>query len=191
MDIILEPEKTKDSIWEDYVPIIESGKTYKVFLTDIIEAPSAYNQLVYLLQTAEHYHTIELYLNNGGGVIDSAFYIRDAILNTDAHVVAYLSGTVASAATIIALSCDAVVCSKYLSFMIHNYSTGASGKGHEIKAYQNFTDRELNKAFREIYNGFLTDDEMTKIIDGADMWLSTSEVEHRLSDRSESNVQGS
>jgi len=183
MDILLEPEAVEDSVWNDFAPIVEVGKTYKVYLTNHIDVPHTYNQLVHLLQVAEHYHTIELYINNGGGAIDSAFFIIDAIKSTDAHVVAHLSGTVASAATIIALSCDDVICSKYLSFMIHNYSTGTSGKGHEIKAYQNFTDRELNKAFREIYTGFLTEDEMTRVIEGADMWLNEDEVADRLANR--------
>lgn len=171
--------KTKQTIWDEYVPIIKSKEVIDVYLTDIIESPANYNELVHTLKTAQPYQVINLYLNNGGGYVDSAFYIIDAINRCPATVVAHLSGTVASSATIIALSCDDIVCSKYLSFMIHNYSTGMQGKGHELKAYQNFTDRELNRAFKEIYRHFLTEEEMDKVIDGLDIWLSEIEVEER------------
>jgi ATP-dependent protease ClpP protease subunit len=116
--------------------------------------------------------------------------IIDAIKNSDATVTAKLSGTVASAATIITLACDKVVTTPYLSFMIHNYSTGMQGKGHELKAYQNFTDRELNRAFRDIYRGFLTEEEMDRVIDGLDLWINEVEVLDRWQNRIDLNNKG-
>jgi ATP-dependent protease ClpP protease subunit len=185
MDIVLEPELDKTSVWDDYVPILKQGNSYNVYLTDTIEMPSNYNKLVHLINTAEDFEVINLYISNGGGIVDSAFYIIDAIKHSKALVVGHLSATVASAATIIALSCDEIITSKYLSFMVHNYSTGMQGKGHELKAYQNFSDRELNRAFKEIYSGFLTDDEMNKVIEGADIWLNEDEVEERWERKSQ------
>ncbi len=60
--------------------------------------------------------------------------------------------------------------------MIHNYSGGASGKGHEMKAQMDFTDAELNKAFAEIYGGFLTPHEMELVIAGKDLWMGKAEL---------------
>lgn len=190
MEIVLEPSNDSNSVWDDYVPIIKTGNHYDVYLTDTIDMPCNYNKLVHLLNRAESFEYINLYISNGGGVVDSAFFLIEAIKNSDATVTAYLSGTVASSATIIALSCDEIITSKYLSFMIHNYSTGMHGKGHELKAYQNFTDRELNRAFREVYKGFLTDEEMDKVIDGTDMWLNEEEVEERWQNRIDCNNKG-
>ena len=65
--------------------------------------------------------------------------------------------------------------------MIHNYSTGMQGKGHELKAYQTFTDKELNRAFKDIYRDFLTPKEMTEVIEGRDIWLNEDEVMKRWS----------
>lgn len=188
MELVLEKNVERTTVWDDYVPIVKEGDTYNVYLTETVDYPSQYNKLVHLLRTAQGYETINLYINNGGGVIDSAFFIIDAIKDSVAHVVAYLSGTVASAATVITLACDELVVSKYLSFMIHNYSTGMQGKGHELKAYQNFTDRELNRAFKEIYEGFLTEDEMDKVIDGSDIWLNEEEVVERWANKEKSQL---
>jgi ATP-dependent protease ClpP protease subunit len=180
MEFLIEGLKEEaNTVWDDYVPIVQTGDKIDVYLTDVIDAPSNYNKLCNLIKNAPAYVTVTLHINNGGGHIDSALMIIDAIKNSDATVIANLSGTVASAATIITMACDDITTTKYLSFMIHNYSTGMQGKGHELKAYQNFTDRELNRAFREIYKGFLTDEEMNKVIDGQDMWLNEDEVEER------------
>jgi len=167
--------------WEKYVPIIatEDFRQIDVYLHDLIQAPCNYSELVYTLREAKKGDIINLHINNGGGVVDSAFMIFDAIAKSKATVVAHLAGIVASAATIITMACDKIVIARFTQFMVHNYSGGTSGKGHEIKAYVQFSDKELNRAFREIYAGFLTDKEMTEIIDGQDVWLNETEVQTR------------
>lgn len=169
------------SVFNDYVPIIEKGNHYDVYLNNTISYPEYYTELVDILGNLESYNTVTLHINNGGGSIDSAFMIIDAIKNCEALVTAKLSGTVASAATVISLACDEIIVSKYVSFMIHNYSTGMQGKGHELKAYQTFTDKELNRAFKDIYRDFLTPKEMTEVIEGRDIWLNEDEVMKRWS----------
>jgi ATP-dependent protease ClpP protease subunit len=173
----IELKSTKNTVWDDYVPIVTRDVfNIDMYLTDTIEYPATYNKLVHTLTTAEEHHTINIYINNGGGYVDSALYIIDAIKKSKAQVIAHLSGTVASSATIITMACDEVVCAPYLSFMIHNYSTGIQGKGHEVKAQQTFSDKELNRAFRDIYRNFLTEEEMNKVIEGTDIWLNEIDV---------------
>ena len=90
-----------------------------------------------------------------------------------------LTGTVASAGTIIALSCDDLEVEDFTSFMIHNYSGGAGGKGHEIIDYVNFSDKNITATFKKLYSGFLTPRELTAVIKGKDMWMGTEEVQKR------------
>lgn len=191
-EMTMEPliKDNENNVWNDYVPIIKKGNTYEVYLTNMIDAPNFYNELIDLLGNLEEYNTVVLNINNGGGHVDSAFMLVDAIKMSEAEVIAKVSGTVASAATIITLACDGVITTKYLAFMIHNYSTGMEGKGHELKAYQTFTDRELNRAFKEIYKGFLTDKEMEDVIDGKDIWLNEYEVSERWENKIEYNNKG-
>jgi len=181
MEFILEPEGQKsDSVWEDYVPIIKRGNYFDVYLTDSIQIPCEYNKLIALLNSLEPYNVVNLYINNGGGAVDSAFMIRDAMLKCDAHITSYLSGTVASAATIIALASDDLVVSPFLAFMAHNYFHGVSGSGNQVKDYVDFTDRELKRAFTEIYQNFLTQEEISLVTErDKEIWLNEKEVETR------------
>lgn len=50
---------------------------------------------------------------------------------------------------------------------------------HELKARQNFVDKQLNEAFESFYMGFLTKEEMSQVIDGTDFWMGASEIQER------------
>jgi ATP-dependent Clp protease protease subunit len=174
-------------IWDLPVPIVadKEANTVQAYLTGAIDEPYLYNELCYLLGAASADTVVHLYVNTPGGVIDSAFMITTAIQNTKAKVVCHLSGTVASAGTIITMACDEVVVAPHLSFMIHNYSGGMAGKGHEMKARQKFTDDHLNDAFKSFYTGFLTADDMERVIEGTDLWMGSDEVQRRWDARTE------
>lgn len=186
MDIQIELEKAlgKDKakdVWDDPVPIIKEDTSIQAFISDEIGAPYTYDKLCYTLETAKNEDTVTLHMNTGGGFIDSAFKIIASIKRSPAKVVARLTGTVASAGTIIALSCDELEVEDFTSFMIHNYSGGAGGKGHEIIDYVNFSDKNITTTFKKLYSGFLTPRELTAVIKGKDMWMGTEEVQKRWS----------
>lgn len=188
-DISFELPRNETRIWDLGVPIIvrklDEKTSIKAYLTGAIEEPHLYNELCYLLQTADGDTSVDLYINTPGGIIDSAFMLASAIDSSKATVTGHLSGTVASAGTIISMVCDKLELTPHLSFMIHNYSGGMQGKGHEMKARQKFTDEHLNRAFKHFYSGFLSDEEMEKVIEGTDIWMSTEEVNDRWNQRIE------
>lgn len=176
MEFEIELPKNITRVWDLDVPIIRGKYSADVYITDQIDAPFLYNELCFMLKHASKHDTINLHLNTPGGHMDSAFMIIDAIKQSKAKVIANLYGTVASAGTIIALVCDDLVVSDHVAFMAHNYSAGMIGKGNELKARQNFNDKSLEAAFRDIYKGFFTPKEMQEIIDGQDYWLDKDEV---------------
>jgi len=170
-----------ERVWDLDVPIITNRFHTDAYILDGIDEPALYNELCHKLRTAERGDTFTLHLNTPGGMIDSAFMIVDAIKASKAKVTAYLTGTVASAGTLITMACDNIIVADHTSFMIHNYSGGLGGKGHEMKARQEFVDNSLNTAFTAFYTGFLTDVEMKNVIDGKDMWMGKDEVLTRWS----------
>jgi len=172
--------KEAESVWDKTVPIVPQKNITNAYLTSEIAEPSEYNEFCYLLSTASEAETFHIFLNTPGGILDSAFMIVDAINNSKARVVAHLSGCVASAGTIIALACSELIIADHIEFMVHNYSGGIAGKGHEMKARQEFVDASLQKAFHTLYAGFLTKEEMQEVIDGKDMWMGKAEVLSRF-----------
>ena len=191
MQFSLPTTPTKTTVWDNYVPIVQTGRHYDVYITNEIAEPSEYSELIHTLNTAYKSDTFTLYINTPGGTLDSARAIIDSITRSQAKVHAHLTGTVASAGTLITMACDTLTVAPHTHFMIHNYSAnGISGKGSEIKDYVKFSDAELNSTFREIYKGFLTEEEMKDVIDGKDMWLNQSNVLARWENKSRlSNLQ--
>lgn len=181
MEFHLDPVKPKaDSVWDDHAPIVQQGNLYKVYLTENIDLPGTYNQLLHMLENVADYHEVHFYLNNGGGAVDSAFMIIDAMDKCKAPITGFISGTVASATTIIALACNDLVVAPYTSFMAHNYFHGVQGTGNQVKDYVDFTDRELKRAFGLLYNNFLTAEEIHDITKrDREVWLNDIEVRTR------------
>ncbi len=175
--------KDKTRIWDLYVPVIQDGNVITAYLTGDIDSPDQYNELCHILRSAKSIDRVILHINTPGGILDSAVAIIDAIKASPARVEGHLAGTVASAGTIIALACDDITVADYTAWMTHNYSSGMSGKGHEMKAYQQFTDKSLNKAFKEIHEGFFTEEELDDVIDGKDIWMGKDEVLERWANK--------
>lgn len=176
---LIPPMDEVSSVWDKEVPIVREGRTWHCYITSNISNPDTYNELCYLLDNAYPCDQINLHINTPGGVIDSAFKIIYSLNNTNAQTTAILTGTVASAGTMIALSCHDIEIAPFTQFMVHNYSGGTAGKGHEVRDYVKFSDKQLNKAFSTIYKDFLTTQEMHDVIEGKDMWMDDEEVMER------------
>lgn len=169
------PKKT-ESIWEDHIPIARNGREIDAYIMAEIVNPIEYNELCHLLRNATSKEVIRLHINTPGGRLDSATMIIDAIAASEAYIIGVLSGSVASAGTMIALACDELECSSYLEFMIHYFSGGTGGKGNEIKAHSNFIDKHMPMIFKKMYARFLTNKEIEDMIEGKDIWLNGDEV---------------
>ena len=174
-------ELPRDStrVWDLAVPIVQEKNTTHVYLTNAVEEPELYNELCFLLRTASEAETFHVYLNTPGGIVDSGFMIINAMKASKANIVGHLHGCVASIGTVIALSCDDLEVEDHISWMSHNYSGAIVGKGHEMKARQEFVDKTLNDSFSQIHEDFFRPEEIQSIIDGKDIWMGKDEIIER------------
>ena len=171
-------------IWEDSLtPIVSKAGLHDVYMYTEVFPPEEYPKLVHLLRTIGEDETVTFHINTGGGSLDACKSICDAIAECKAVTICKLSGTVASAGTMIALSCDGIEMGEHCHWMSHYYSGGAVGKGNELKAQQEFMDREIERMFYAVHKGFFTNDEIEKIIDGKDRWLNKTEVLERWANK--------
>jgi ATP-dependent Clp endopeptidase proteolytic subunit ClpP len=90
-----------------------------------------------LMQHAIEYETeppnIYLHINSFGGSLFAAFSTIDTIINSKIPIVSIIEGCAASAATIISMVCHKRYCTPNSFMLIHQLSTGASGKYEEMK----------------------------------------------------------
>jgi ATP-dependent protease ClpP protease subunit len=90
-----------------------------------------------LLKHAIEYETeppnIYLHINSFGGSLFAAFSTIDTIMNSRIPIISIIEGSAASAATIISMVCHKRYITANSFMLIHQLSTGASGKYEEMK----------------------------------------------------------
>lgn len=153
---------------------------YEFHLDQEIFEPSYYRSLINVLNSATENDLIILNINSGGGMLDSAISIMEALKATRANTVAFIVGSCYSGATLIALTCDDVVVGEFATFMCHNSSYGLGGYTTDIKDRANFEHKMTAKIYRSVYKGFLTDEEIDDVLDNKTIWMDSEEVVERL-----------
>ena len=163
--------------------ITSSYNTHEVFIDSEIEEPSKYRELVSVLINAGPNDKIHLYINSPGGHLDTAGAIISGILSSQAEVTAFLMGACHSAASLIAMYCHAVHVYDTAYMMVHTASFGSSGNTPTVKAHTDFTIKQCEKLMKDAYEGFLTEDELKKVLNGIELWYNAEEIKPRLKKR--------
>jgi ATP-dependent protease ClpP protease subunit len=153
---------------------------YDFYITDEIKEPDVYMELIQTLKSADPQDTIFIYLNTPGGSLYTTIQIMSAITSSQAKVITCLEGQACSAGTFIFLAGDTKIVNPHCTFMVHNYSQGASGKGNEIVSHVNYMDRYFKRLAEDVYTEFLTKTELESVIKGDDMWMDSHELVKRL-----------
>ena len=178
------------------MPEFDSIKYYKqalqvsihhFYIVDEIGDVPPFLDMINTLKTAEQHDTVFIYLNTPGGNLYTAIQIISAIRQSNATVVTCIEGMVASAGTLLFLAGHKHVVNPNCTFMIHNYSHGAWGKGNEVALRVKHSEHYFNKLAHDLYGGFLTEEEITEVINGKDFWFESDELLQRLDSSKSAN----
>lgn len=150
------------------------------YLSQEIGAPDQYVDMIHRILVAGEHDVVYIHLNTPGGRLDTGVQLINAISNTAAKVVTCLESEAHSLGTLLFLSGDEMVINEHCMMMFHNYSGGVGGKGHEQVAHLAAETKRMYELMHKIYVPFLTTAEVDRIIDGADIWMSSEEIKVRL-----------
>jgi len=156
---------------------------HEFYLTGRIEEADQYIAVFDMIRHASEEDIIKIYVNSPGGDLFTALQFGRAMGDSDATIIVSVEGQCCSAATIIALAADMVELSNHCVWMCHNYSSGMTGKGHELHSQAEFERDWSIKLMKDIYDGFLSESEIQRMLNGADIWMSTDDVMERLNKR--------
>lgn len=158
---------------------------YEFYLSGEIESAENYIQWFDTIRHAAETDVIKIYLNSPGGDVFTAIQFMRVLQESAANVVMSVEGICASAATMIMMYGDSFEISDHSMFMFHNYSGGTFGKGGEmldqLQHERKWSDRLLN----EVYEDFLTPEEIASLLENKDIWMDGQEVAARLKSRQE------
>ena len=159
--------------------VSENGQLFNIidyFLSDTIEEKSDYYDFLRAVNAASQYDEIHIHINNYGGDLDAAIQIYYSLVKSKARVIISVEGACMSAATVIMLSADEIEFCPWSSIMIHAYSDGVIGKYQEIQSSSDFRKEWFIKFMNDIYGEFLTKKEISQIMGGKDLWMSSDDA---------------
>ena len=156
---------------------------HEFYLTGRIEEADQYIAVFDMIRHASEEDIIKIYVNSPGGDLFTALQFGRAMGDSDATIIVSVEGQCCSAATIIALAADMVELSNHCVWMCHNYSSGMIGKGHELHSQAEFERDWSIKLTKDIYDGFLSESEIQRMLNGADLWMGADDVMKRLEQR--------
>ena len=159
------------------------GHVHEFYLSGEIESAEEYIEWFDTIRHAGETDIVKIYINSPGGDLFTAIQFMRVLAETNATVVASVEGACMSAATMIFLCAENFEVTPHSMFMFHNYSGGTFGKGGEMIDQLQHERTWSAKLLREVYAGFLTEDEITSMLDNRDLWMDGSEVVKRLENR--------
>lgn len=159
------------------------GQFYEFYISGTIEEPEDYIQWFDTIRHAEENDIVKLYINSYGGDLFTAIQFMRVLSETKASVIASVEGSCMSAATMIFLCADSFEVTPHSVFMFHNYSGGTFGKGGEMIDQLQHERKWSQSLMNEIYEGFLTKEEINNMLDNKDYWMDGHEVLNRLKNR--------
>lgn len=167
----------------DMIQIVSvTSQIINIHIDGEILEPEHYREAFNIIRDANESDLINLYINSIGGDVSTFVEFYNLITECKARVVAYVYMAY-SAAVLLALSCDEIVLTEFCSFLIHAPSGETTGRVNEIKSHSDFFDKWSKEIMVSLYKGFLTDKELEKVLDGAEIWYSKKEIEKRLENR--------
>lgn len=150
------------------------------YLSEPIGAPADYASMIHHIASASAADIVYIHLNTPGGRLDTGIQLINAMKESQARIVAVLDSKAYSLGTMIFLAADEFIVHENCTFMIHNYSSATFGKGNEQKAEMQATERWFEKLANKYYFPFLSKEEISKVLNGQDIWMDSDEVKKRL-----------
>lgn len=159
-----------------FYTVYPTSYTYNLYLTGEIEEIDKYIEWLDILNKATEDDLVNIYINSGGGLCSTEDNIISAMHNSAAHICTIAEGRCMSAAAGIFVSGDSFQVNPHCMFMIHNFSGGAYGKGLEIHLRTTFLEKWSKESMFTKFSGFLTEDEIYRVLKGEDIYLTGIEV---------------
>jgi len=166
-----------DSFNTDY------GSIKDYYLSDEIGSPDEYTQMIHDIRTSRQTDVIKLHINCPGGNLFTTIQILQAMAECEGHIIASVEGACMSAATLVFLCADEFMITNHSMFLFHNYSGGTFGKGGEMYHGVIHERKWSEGLMRDLYEDFLTDDEISDLINDKDIWMDANQVLERLEKR--------
>lgn len=168
----------------EYCPIMYTSRSitkYTIPLDKEIKRVSLYRDALRVLEEAGEGDEVEIIINTPGGSLNTTITLINAIQGCQGRVVGKVVGLAASGGSLVALSCPEIILMPYSQLMIHPASGGLEGTVQDMFTSGQFALSEVVRLYKDVYTGFLDEQEMASVIDGnKELWFNDEQSAERL-----------
>lgn len=158
---------------------------FNIYLYGPIESAEQFIGPIEVLQAAGDGDLVEIHLSTPGGSMDATDTFLQAMRECEGRVIVRATGGCHSCGSIILMNANEFTLSENFNSLLHNGSTGAGGDLNKFAAAAKYTVEHMTRVLRSTYEGFLTEDEIEKLIAGVDFWINGEEWMRRWNNRQE------
>ena len=162
-----------------------AGIEYRVDIDETFVHPRQFQYIVHAMENATEYDSFQLNLTTVGGALHAVLPLLGAMANTHAHVHVNACSDVASAGTFLLMRADSISINDYVTIMCHNVSFGSGGSGWNVEKHVEHTLKSSKRLLRDMYNHFMTPEEIERLLTGTDFYMDKEEFVERYERRSE------
>ena len=175
MDLFKTPNKQNERFTTRHTAAI-----HEFYLSGTIESADEYLEWFDIIRNASKNDVVKIYINSYGGDLFTAIQFLRVLQDSEATILVSVEGACMSAATLVFMCGHGFEVSEHSMFMFHNYSSGVMGKGGEMFDQLKHERVWSEKLMRDVYSDFLTEEEITSILDNKDIWMDGDQVIERL-----------
>ena len=173
-NLMLLPQKSRISTSS------QTANTYIIKVWEDIGEPMEWVEELETINNAGEMDTIVLDICSDGGYLHTAMLFNRALRACNAHTVAIIGPSAASAASVFALSCREWILDETSSLMAHTSSYKIGGKDTDILEHATFSRKQLRNLYESVYSGFLTEIEIEDVIKGTPFYFDADDLTERL-----------
>lgn len=117
----------------------------------------------------------EIEINSPGGLVMSGVEMANAIKNSDAHIIAHVTGIAASMASVIVCACDEIQMEEASFMMMHDPWASLSGNAEQLRKEAAFLDQCKAVCISFYRNKFSCGEERLAELMGEETWYTGAE----------------
>ena len=172
-------EKNTPTIYD--IPLAPAAITRHIYLTEGFEEPSEYILTCQALLELEEYDRAEIHVNSGGGSVAVSNMLLNAMAKSKAQITTVLESNAHSAASCVFLSGDSFEVTPDATMILHVGFFGAYGeKASDTVDDAKFTESTHFAMIRRAYDGFLSEEEIERLLKGENFRLNADQITERL-----------
>lgn len=159
------------------------NQVYKTTINEQFHDVQQFEQLVDALDNAQQGDIVHIRLSTIGGALHAIIPLINSMKNTEAFIHVHVESDTASAGTMVMALAHSLYVNEYTTIMYHNVQYSAGGHGGNVEAQVRHITASSKKLIRDLYNGLLTEEEIKRIEDGLELYLTAEEAMERFNAR--------